>query len=59
LIEIQARGEFNRFDPMEVCATIEEVQALLTANPQDQWMVFPEDRKFPDPMVASPVSEPV
>ena len=51
LIEIQARGEFNRFDPMEVCATIEEVQALLTANPQDQWMVFPEDRKLPIRMV--------
>jgi hypothetical protein len=51
LVEIQARGEFNRFDPMEVCATGEETRALLVANPEDGWMAFPEDRKFPIRMV--------
>jgi hypothetical protein len=47
LVEIQARGEFNRFDPMEICASSAEVQALLATKREGGWMAFPEDRKFP------------
>ncbi|MCX7598251.1 MAG: DUF6067 family protein, partial [Armatimonadetes bacterium] len=47
LVEIQARGEFHRMDPMEVIATEEEVQALLAAHSGRTYLLFPEDRKFP------------
>jgi hypothetical protein len=47
LVEIQARGAFQRFDPMEVCATAAETQALLAAHPAAPWLLFPEDRTFP------------
>jgi hypothetical protein len=47
LVEIQARGEFHRMDPMEVIATEQEVQALLAAHPGQTYLLFPEDRKFP------------
>ncbi len=46
LVEIQARNEFNRFDPMEVIATDAEVAKLLADHPADQYLLFPEDRKF-------------
>lgn len=42
----QARSEFDRFDPMEVIATAEEMQRLMQANPGPVW-VFPEDRRYP------------
>ncbi|MBM4034937.1 MAG: hypothetical protein FJ291_24605 [Planctomycetes bacterium] len=45
-VEIQARTEFERLDPMEVPATAEEMKALLAKHPQP-YLVFPEDRRFP------------
>jgi len=46
VVEIQARGEFHRMDPMEVIATKDETQALLAANPSE-YLLFPEDRRYP------------
>jgi len=34
LIELQARSEFDRLDPMEVIATVDEVAAIKVAHPQ-------------------------
>jgi hypothetical protein len=47
VLEFQARTAFDRFDPMEVCATPEEVSRLLAAHPDRPYLVFPEDRGFP------------
>jgi hypothetical protein len=47
LVEIQARGEFHRFDPMEVIATAAETEALLALFPQAPYLLFPEDRRSP------------
>jgi len=47
LVEIQARGEFHRMDPMEIIATEEEINALLASYPQRSYLLFPEDRKYP------------
>jgi len=41
---IQARTEFDRFDPMEVCATKAETEALVETHPEAPYLVFPEDR---------------
>ena len=46
LLEIQARTEFDRFDPMEVVATSEETEKLLADHP-GPYLLFPEDRKHP------------
>ncbi len=46
VIAIQARTEFDRFDPMEVIATREEVSQLLAKYPNRSYLVFPEDRRF-------------
>ena len=46
-LEIQARSEFDRFDPMEVIATSEERQKLLAGHPSQDLLLFPEDREFP------------
>ncbi len=46
VLEFQARGQFERFDPMEVVATQEEMKKLLADHPQP-YLVFPEDRKYP------------
>lgn len=43
---IQARTEFDRFDPMEVIATKEEVAQLLARYPQRNYLLFPEDRRL-------------
>jgi len=45
VIEIQARSEFDRFDPMEVTSTWEEM-GLGGQYPGPYW-VFPEDREHP------------
>ncbi|MCP4642095.1 MAG: hypothetical protein GY851_16750 [bacterium] len=42
---IQARTEFDWFDPMEVCATKAETEALVAAHPDAPYLVFPEDRE--------------
>ena len=47
LVEIQAKTEFDRFDPMEVVATREEVGNLLAAAADRPYLVFPEDREHP------------
>lgn len=47
VVAIQARSEFDRFDPMEVIATRDEVQSLLARNPRRTYLTFPEDRRFP------------
>jgi hypothetical protein len=47
VLEIQARSEFDRFDPMEVIATQEETQKLLAENPTEDFLLFPEERQFP------------
>ncbi len=43
----QARTEFNRFDPMEVVATDDEVAALRQRWAGVDFLVFPEDRGHP------------
>ena len=45
--QIQAREEFNRFDPMEIAATQAEKEALLAAHPNRPYLLFPEDRSNP------------
>jgi len=47
VIEIQARGEFHRMDPMEVIATTDEVTDLLARYPDQPYLLFPEDRQRP------------
>jgi len=47
VVEIQARGEWNRFDPMEVPATQAETEALLAQCSQSTFLLFPEDRTNP------------
>jgi hypothetical protein len=47
VLEIQARSEFDRFDPMEVIATREETQKLLAGQPAQDFLLFPEERQFP------------
>ncbi|MBI2301000.1 MAG: hypothetical protein HYU66_18975 [Armatimonadetes bacterium] len=50
LVDIQARSEFNRMDPMEVIATADETRQLL-AEHSEPYLVFPEDRRFPAKMI--------
>jgi len=47
ILEIQARTEFDRFDPMEIIATEEEVKSLIESNKDQSYLLFPEDRKYP------------
>lgn len=47
LIEIQARSEFHRFDPMEVAATADEVNELVAKHAGLPYLIFPEDRMNP------------
>jgi hypothetical protein len=44
---IEAVDEFNRFDPMEVIATRDEVRRLMALRPGAPYLVFPEDRLHP------------
>ena len=46
VVRIEARTEFDRFDPMEVVATMAETEDLLRRYP-DPYLVFPADRKVP------------
>ncbi len=43
----QARTEFNRFDPMEIVATDEEVAALRDRRPDRDYLIFPEPASRP------------
>jgi len=47
LVEIQARREFDRVDPMEVIATKQEVDELLVRHAESSYLIFPEDRRYP------------
>jgi len=47
VVDIQAIGEFHRFDPMEVIATATEIQELLASHQGCSYLLFPEDRTFP------------
>lgn len=44
---MEAIDSFNSFYPMEVIATKDEVNRLLTQHPDDKYLLFPEDRKYP------------
>lgn len=44
VLEFQARSEFDRFDPMEVIASPDEANQLLSQSPQPL-LLFPEDRR--------------
>ena len=43
----QAIDDFNSFFPMEVIATAGEVEDLLEFHPDSDYLLFPEDRRFP------------
>ncbi len=47
VVGFDARTGFDRMDPMEVIATAVEMEKLLAAHPDDVYLLFPEDRKFP------------
>jgi hypothetical protein len=47
VIEIQAIDPLNSFYPMEVIATAEEIQDLLSKYPDAPYLLFPEDRYAP------------
>ncbi len=44
--EIQSTDEFSSFYPMEIIATGAETEALLKANPNSRYLLFPEDRRL-------------
>ncbi len=46
-LEIQARAEFHRFDPMEVTATAAEMKSLKAEHAGADYLLFPEDRRYP------------
>jgi hypothetical protein len=46
-IEIQSRSEFDRFGPMEMIATTEEKQEMLTKYKDRAYLLFPENREYP------------
>lgn len=45
--EIQARTDFDSYNPMEIIATEEEKRKLLMKHPGQAWLLFPERREFP------------
>lgn len=47
VVEFQSVDEFSRVYPMEVIATAGETLALLGRYPQEPFLLFPEDRKYP------------
>jgi len=51
VLRLEARTEFDRFDPMEVIATAAETREFLARYPQS-YLVFPEDRRYPIRMAA-------
>jgi hypothetical protein len=51
VLRLEARTEFDRFDPMEVIATATEMRDFLARHPQP-YLVFPEDRQYPIRMTA-------
>lgn len=52
VVEIQARTDFDRFDPMEVPASAAEMQDMLARHPGVPYLLFPEDREHAIRMTA-------
>jgi len=50
--EIQSIDAFNSFAPMEIIATREEVRSLLKDHQDPEYLLFPEDRRYPIRMTA-------
>ncbi|MFC2160546.1 glycoside hydrolase domain-containing protein [Acidobacteriota bacterium] len=47
IVTFQSINEFNSFFPMEQIATLQETSNLLNQYPDSDYLLFPEDRKFP------------
>ncbi len=47
LVQYQSVDEFNSFYPMEVIATAEETASAAASDPDAEYIIFTEDRKFP------------
>lgn len=47
VVQFQAINELNSFYPMEVIATSNETARLLKEHPEEKYILFTEDRKFP------------
>ncbi|MEI6501478.1 MAG: glycoside hydrolase domain-containing protein [Armatimonadota bacterium] len=47
VLAIQARSEFDRFDPMEVIATATETEELIAQHSGEPYLLFAEDRRYP------------
>ena len=47
VVQFQAIDQMNSFYPMEVIATASEKDKLLSRFPDDSYVIFTEDRKFP------------
>lgn len=47
VVDIQSINDFNRFDPMELIATADEMKRLLAKSADRQYLLFPEDRRYP------------
>lgn len=45
--QFQAISDFHSFYPMEVIATAQEKEDLLKSKPNDPYILFTEDRRFP------------
>lgn len=52
VLRFESVNNFNSFDPMEIVATNNEVQTLLNNTGKD-FLLFPEDRKYPVRMTAN------
>ncbi len=47
VVQFQAIDRMNSFYPMEVTATSEEKAELLSRHPEESYIIFTEDRRFP------------
>lgn len=47
LVRFESKSDFDRRDPMELIATGQEMPHLLAQHPKADYLVFPEDRRFP------------
>ena len=47
LVQFQSIDAFNSFYPMEVIATPDEMEALLNEHADENYLLFPEDRRYP------------
>jgi hypothetical protein len=47
VLEIQAINDFHRFDPMEITATVEELQQFTSIYGNRPYLLFPEDCRYP------------